>query len=71
MYNHRLCTLLCSLQEGWTSLMFASQFGHFECLKELLDRGAEVNLKNMVSQSLQIQVYFGSERESYTQTGGS
>ena len=38
-----------SLQDGWTALMKASKAGHIECVKVLLDRGAEVNMQNKVS----------------------
>ena len=37
-----------SLQDGWTALMMASQAGHIECVKVLLDKGAEVNMQNKV-----------------------
>ena len=38
-----------SFKEGWTPLMRASNAGHMECVKVLLDKGAEVNMQNMVS----------------------
>ena len=38
-----------SLQDGWTALMMASEAGHMECVKVLLDKGAEVNKQNKVS----------------------
>ena len=38
-----------SLQDGWTALMVASQEGQVECVKMLLDRGAEVNMPKKVS----------------------
>ena len=38
-----------SLQNGWTALMKASEAGQVECMKMLLDRGAEVNMQNKVS----------------------
>ena len=37
------------LQAGWTALMEASSEGHLECVKELLDKGAQVNVQNEVS----------------------
>ena len=36
-------------QYGWTALMKASESGHMECVKVLLDRGADVNMQNKVS----------------------
>ena len=41
--------MLLSLQNGWTALMMASRWGHMECVKVLLDWGADVNVQNMVS----------------------
>ena len=38
-----------SLQGGWTALMMASEAGQVECIKVLLDRGAEVNMQDKVS----------------------
>ena len=38
-----------SLQWGKTALMMASEAGHMECIKALMDRGAEVNMQNEVS----------------------
>ena len=38
-----------SLQDGGIALMKASQAGHIECVKVLLDKGAEVNLHDHVS----------------------
>ena len=32
-------------QDGWTALMKASVEGHMECVKVLLDRGADVNMQ--------------------------
>ena len=37
------------LQDRWTALMRASVTGEVMCVKVLLDRGAEVNMQNMVS----------------------
>ena len=37
------------LQDRWTALMRASVTGKVMCVKVLLDRGAEVNMQNMVS----------------------
>jgi hypothetical protein len=36
------------MQDGWTALHFAANEGHFECLKELLDKGAAVDLADKV-----------------------
>ena len=38
-----------SLQRGETALMMASHAGHMECVQVLLDKGADVNMKDMVS----------------------
>ena len=38
-----------SLQDGETALMKASTAGKVECIKVLLDRGAEVNMQDKVS----------------------
>ena len=37
-----------SLQDGQTALMKASTAGQVECVKVLLDRGAEVNMQDKV-----------------------
>ena len=41
--------MLLSLQYGKTALMSASWYGHMECVKALLDKGAEVNKQDNVS----------------------
>ena len=38
-----------SLQGGWTALWMASEAGHMECVQVLLDKGADVNMRNWVS----------------------
>ena len=38
-----------SLQHGCTALMKAYDRGHMECVKMLLDRGAQVNRQDKVS----------------------
>ena len=38
-----------SSQDGWTALMSASSAGKRECVKVLLDNGAEVNIQDKVS----------------------
>ena len=38
-----------SFQAGGTALMRVSCWGRMECVKVLLDRGAEVNMQDMVS----------------------
>ena len=38
-----------TLQNGSTALMKASEAGQVECVKMLLDRGAEVNMQDEVS----------------------
>ena len=37
------------LQDGWTALMKASEAGKLECVKVLLDKGAQVNMQSKVS----------------------
>ena len=46
-YSHD--SMYFSLQDGWTALMKASEAGQVECIKVLLDRGAEVNMQDTVS----------------------
>ena len=44
------CTYIyLSLQDGKSPLMVASLVGHFEIVKLLLDKGAEVNHQNEVN----------------------
>ena len=38
-----------SLQDGETALMMALKAGHMECVQVLLDKGAKVNMQNVVS----------------------
>ena len=38
-----------SLQDGRTALMWASGRGHVECVKVLLDKGAQANQRDKVS----------------------
>ena len=38
-----------SFKDGWTALMRASKAGQLECVKVLLDKGAEVNMQSGVS----------------------
>ena len=38
-----------SLQVGKTALMIALQAQHLECVQVLLDKGADVNMQDMVS----------------------
>ena len=45
-----------SFQDGTTVLMMASWKGHMDCVKVLLDRGAEVNMQNKVSAAAVIHV---------------
>ena len=45
--NDAVC--MCYLQYGHTPLILASDGGHVECVKLLLDRGAEANQQNKVS----------------------
>ena len=41
--------MVSSLQDGDTALIRASAYGHVECVKVLLDRGAQANLQDKVS----------------------
>ena len=47
-----------SLQDGHTPLMCASKYGHVECMKELLDRGAQTSLQDKVSSKPDQCMYF-------------
>ena len=38
-----------SFQDGGTALVWASRYGFMECVKVLLDRGADVNMQDNVS----------------------
>ena len=40
---------LLSIQDGWTALMKAYDMGHMECVKMLLDKGSQINMKPKVS----------------------
>ena len=40
-----------SLQWGKTALMIAFDLGHIECVKMLVDKGAQVNIQDTVSLS--------------------
>ena len=50
------CDMQLSLQYGCTPLMVASGRGHVECVKLLLDRGAQTNHQSKVSAVLLISV---------------
>ena len=50
------CDMHLSLQSGRTPLMEASGRGHVECVKLLLDRGAQANHQSNVSAVLLISV---------------
>ena len=39
------------LQDGWTALLLASDKGQLECVKELLNKGAQVDIHTMVSRA--------------------
>ena len=47
-----LCVVLCTLQDGWSALMTASQHGHYEIVKVLIERGANINSQNKVSMTV-------------------
>ena len=38
-----------SLQDGKTALMKVSEEGHMDCVKVLMDKGAQVNMQDKVS----------------------
>ena len=46
------------LQDGKSPLVMASSRGHFEIVKLLLDKGAEVNHQNKVSYSSIVVIMF-------------
>ena len=50
-------TLIChSLQQdGWTALMCASEKGEVECMRIMLERGAQTNTQDKVSSSRPVQ----------------
>ena len=45
----RLWVVLSSLQDGWSPLMTASEHGHQEIPRLLIEQGANLNLQNKVS----------------------
>ena len=47
------------LQRGWTSLMEASRRGHVECVKMLLEGGAQANQQDNVSGYRLVQCFVG------------
>ena len=49
LYLSAYCPMHLSLQVPWTPLMWASRNGHTECVKVLLERGAQVNMQDKVS----------------------
>ena len=54
-------TLICHflIQDGLTSLMWASDKGHVECVKMLLEGGAQANQQNNVSGYRLVQCLVG------------
>ena len=40
------------VQDGWTSLIWACDYGHLDIVNVLIDIGADVNDKNNVSSNL-------------------
>ena len=45
-----ISNIICIVyQDGWTALMIASEKGHKEVVKLLLDHGANINMQNKVS----------------------
>lgn len=49
VYRRDACLLLCLLQEGLTALHLAAAGGHSNCVKVLLEAGADVNAQTQVS----------------------
>ena len=43
------CDIHLPFQKGRTALMKASELGRMECVKVLLDRGADINMQDKVS----------------------
>ena len=57
-----VCTTACAAcSQGWTALLLGSVMGHAEEVKQLLDRGADVNARDAVS---------GGGYIAFTETGG-
>ena len=44
--------VLSSLQDGWSSLMTASEHGHLQIARLLIKRGANLNCQNNVSMTV-------------------
>ena len=44
--------ILLSCQNGWSSLMLASRYGHVEVVDKLLQHGARVDLQSQVMTDL-------------------
>ena len=52
--------LIAVVQDGKTALLLASHYGHSECVKLLLDRGADLTIKKNVSSIEHDSVYYKS-----------
>ena len=51
--------VVSDIQDGWTSLMWASKGGHVECVKMLLEGGAQANQQKNVSGYRLVQCLVG------------
>ena len=47
-----LWVVLSILQDGWSPLMAASEHGHHEIVKVLIEQGANINSQNKVSMTV-------------------
>ncbi len=44
------CVVLCGVEQwGLTSTIYAVNNGHYDCVKHLVDNGADINIADVVS----------------------